>query len=61
MVISLIMIIICFNTIINIFKITDETLIQQDLIVTEKYFYKNLEDMKNFGNLLSLRKDLVIA
>jgi len=55
------MIIICFNTIINIFKITDETLIQQDLIVTEKYFYKNLEDMKNFGNLLSLRKDLVIA
>lgn len=60
-IISIIIIIFQFNTIINIFKLIDETLIEQDLTTTERYLYKNLDDMKNFGNLLSLRKDLFIA
>jgi CHASE3 domain sensor protein len=58
---SIIMMAFSLKTIIDIFRTMDESIVEQEIIRTEKYFYKNLDDIKNFGNLLSLRKDLVIA
>jgi CHASE3 domain sensor protein len=60
-VLSIVMMGFSLKTIIDIFRTMDESIVEQELIRTEKYFYKNLDDIKNFGNLLSLRKDLVLA